>query len=378
MQALILNAMLGPRELHADNSIALGQSIFSLIASRTLPQQAVPSTALLLETFAYRYGDVQNDYLQVSCTRDYFYRPRICHEGWRNGIIKSMNSILGKHPLEDVIHIHGWIQTHYMLCGRLPTTFYYMPPNIVRGAELLPGRIYPVFDRKHQSGVFCVCPEGRAFALLKMQGSDFEVLPVNRWQMFLAEKEIQVAPLIYRKHAVMMNEDQDLGIFAQQSISLPANLLVEEEMNDLIHANICNFNYLNFDGEYKIYMDDQTEILVDWQTAHSMLLVLGTHIAVTTESIKRYMVKDKNTQGTEVPRAKIPNTTASHVVGYLRYPDECDHEYDSNIYVHVAFRIKTPINDFDDVCILPLPTVVCTLPQSLDRVQTIDFLIPNA
>jgi hypothetical protein len=370
--------MLGPRELHADNSIALGQSIFSLIAARTLPQQAVPSTVLLLETFAYRYGEVQNDYCDVSCSRDYFYRPRICHEGWRNGVIKSLNCVLGKHPLEDVIHMHGWIQTHYMLCGRLPSTFYYMPPNVVRGAELVPGRIYPVLDRKHNPGVFCVCPEGRAFCLLKMQGSEYEVFAVNRWQMFLAEKEIQVAPLVFRRHAVLVNDEQDMGVFAQQSVSLPANLLVEEDMNELIHTTVPHYNYLNFEGEYKIAMDDQTDVFVDWKAAHSMLLVLGTHIAVTTESVKRYMVKDTNALGTESPRAKLPSTTATHVLGYLRYPDECDHEYDSNIYVHVAFRIKTPINDFDDVCILPLPTVVCSLPRNLDRVQTIDYLIPCA
>ncbi len=377
-QVLILNAMLGSRELHSDNSIALGKSIFSLIARRTMPQQAIPSTALLLETFAYKFGEVQNDYELMHLSREYYYRPRICHDAWRLGLIKDLNCVIGNHPLEDVIHIHGWVHVHHMLCGKLPDSFYFIPATIMRNAELVPGRIYPVLQSEGNTGVICVCPEGKAFALLKMSGEEFEVIPLERWQSCLAERQIQVAPLIFRKHAVVMDADGTLGLVSEQAVSLPANLEIVEAMNVQVHQNVSKNNYLNFDGKYLVMYDEYSASITGWQTLHEKLLPLGTHLAISTVNINRCMVKEKLANGSEVNKAKVPNHTCTHVVGYLRYPDECDKEYDSNEFIFVAFRVKSYSNEFEEVCILPVPAHACELPHLLsDNAQSVDYLSPN-
>jgi hypothetical protein len=376
LQLLLLNAMIGPKELHADNSICLGRSIFSIIAEKTLPQQAIPSVALLLETFTYRYGEVQNDYEIFHCPRQYYNRPRVSHEAWRHGLIKEMNCIIGNHPIEDVLHISGWIQVHYMLCGKFPSEFYHISMGMARASELVPGRIYPLLDGDNEKGTICVCPEGKAFVVLKMEKCEYEVLPVDRWQSYLYERDIQVAPLIFRDNATIVGDDNSFAVVMAQHVSLPSDLSIDSSMNIKIHNYVPCQNYLNFDGNYMILHYDENFTYVNWKTVHSILLPLGHHIAISANNISNYMVTEKSSTGSEYKKAKVPNSTCTHVIGYLRYADECDNFQNMCNTVVVAFRIKSYSNEFEDVCILSVPLGSCEHPESLyAEAQTVDYLV---
>lgn len=378
-QVLLVTALLGPVELHADNSIALGKGLFNLIAKRVLPQHAIPSTALMCETFAYKYGDVCSDVVHVKCERDYFYRPRICYSAWRQGKLKDMNCVVGNHPLEDVIHIHAWVQLHYMHCGQLPSFFYFMPGMVARGAELVPGRIYPVMSESKDLGVICLCPEGQAFALLKMHGCAAEALRLEHWQLALHEKNLQVAPLICRRHAVIKLHDGMIGLIVEQSGSMPSEVLnLQPEFNVTIHPNLNTRNYLDFDCKYQILVGDEEYRRLTFPTVHKQLLALGTHIAVKKQIVGDNIPKERNASNVETRRAKLPAGDYAYVIGWLRYPDDCDNDYRTNTTFFIAFRMTTYANEFEDICVISLPVECCVLVNDEIKEESVDYLVSNA
>lgn len=363
VQALMVSALIGHVELHADNSVSMGKGIFQLISKRVSPQQAVPSLSLLTENFTYRFGEVEGDAVSIPCTRDYFFRPRACYSAWRNGKVKDLNCMVGPHPAEDVLHIHAWVQLHYMHIGKLPQSFYYMPGGVPRPAELVPGRVYPVVDADESCGVVCVCPLGKAFAILKMDGTRPKALPVAHWQHYLQENGIQIAPLVHRKHAVVHTKELGFGILIKQRLESPHCDDWSDEYDSAIHV-VPEYNYLNYGGNYSVNFSHELTTM-HWRDVHQALVPLGTHI----------VTRKANLEG--LVDARLPQGSYDYVKGWLRYPDECDKDYHANECVYVAFRVTSHPVECQDICVAPLPIDQCHLASDL-RVDSIDYLSPDA
>jgi hypothetical protein len=353
---LLLAALIGNTELHADNSIALGKGLYKLIARQTLPQQAVPSKSLLCETFCYSYGEVAGDAVRVECNKDYFFRPRICFSAWRHGKIKELNCLVGNHPLEDVIHIHAWVQLHYMHMGRLPSYFYFLPGMVPRSAELVPGCVYPVKRSDNLSGIVCVCPGGRTCAIIQMHGYLMEAMNLEKWQSTAVAMGIQVGPLISRKGGVIRMDDGTLEVLVpQMDVDIPDSINDwKPEFSQILHPENSKTNYLNYSGNYTLFDGQQ----IAWEEAHDKLVALGTHVLVAKENIER---------------VRVPRGDHTHVKGWLRYPDECDEQGDSKS-VFIAFRVASQHNEMEDVCVLPLSSELCSLAADMPDVTFVDYL----
>jgi len=320
----------------------------SLVARRCVPQQAIPSMGLVTENFTYKFGEVVNDSFRLHCSRDYFLRSRVCYGAWRSGLVKEMNCLLGAHPLEDVVHIHGWVQAHAMHCGGAAASFYYMPKGVPRPPELVPGRIYPLLSETGGNGTVCVCPEGKAFALIALDGEQPQAVAVDRWQLRLAELSLQVAPLVHRPHAVL-RVDGALGTLLAQSPSLPTELAGwEDHFDAVIHP--ASASYLDYDGSYRMCVED-TVSSVDWRRAHSMLVPLGAHVLVSKTALRDRLAG----------RATLRQGNYSHVRGWLRYPDECDDELSFEHCIFVAFRVSREEDNCDEACVLAVPQDACRL-----------------
>jgi len=366
VQHLFVSALLGNCDLHSNNPSEFAKNLFAFMVRWTVPRQAVPSCALMCETFQYRYGEVTEDLFPVLSDREYFVRKRKCCVAWRKGVLGQMANVLGAHPLEDVIHIHAWVQQHTMLCGSPPRHFYFMPSMVPRGAELVPGRIYPLLRGDNERGVICVCPEGLSFALVQMdEATTGSAVPLDRWQLHLQNHMLSVAPLIFRKHAVIQMEDKSLGVLQEQSELEQRCAELEgwkEEYNTAIHVTEKR-NFLNCEGKYYVLFDDGTKYM-EWEDVHKRLLPLGTHMVI----LKSHMPGSRS----------YPESTQNYVSGWLRYPDACDEGGDANDAIYVAFRVGERADDFKSLLVLPIPIEHCMTLQGsgVDADDISDYILP--
>ena len=368
VQHLIVSALIGDRDLHSDNAFELGKSLYSLMVRWTAPRQAVPSCALMCETFQYRYGEVTEDLFPVLSDREYFARKRKCCTAWRKGVLGEMANVIGAHPLEDVIHIHAWVQQHVTLCGDLPKKFYFMPSLVPRGAELVPGRIYPLLRGDEECGVVCVCPEGLSFALVQMDDGTGTAVPLDRWQQHLQNNLLAVAPLIYRKHAVIQLQES-LGLLMEQSELHGRCAELEgwkDEFNTPIHVTEKR-NFLNCKGEYHVLADGCSNMMA-WQDVHERLLPLGTHMVL----LKTHMPEAD-------PPHRFPAGNQQYVSGWLRYPDDCDEGSNAVGAVYVAFRVAEREQDFKSLVVLPIGIEHCRALKGSDvrADDVVDYLLPK-
>ena len=360
-QLLVVASLIGDVELHADNSIHMGRNIFKLIANKTIPQQAVPSMTIVMETFAYKQGDVIADHFYYKTKRQYFFRPQVCYKAWKSGEIQELNCIVGKLPLEDTIHIHAWVQVHTTLVRRPPVDFYYIPMKMHRPPELIPGRVYPLKGEGRASGVICLCPEGFDVAIIRV-GDVNEAVGLDMWPRRLNELGMQVGPLVYRWYAAV-KLDGKLGVLVKtKKVGLPAGLY---SAYDKIHRDITEDNFLRWDGKYSVYYFGATEFSpIKWETVHSNIVVLGHHIKVSKEDLASH-----------VERSKIQ---ADYVIGWLRYPDDCHDTKSKDFSVWVAFRVAHRDSlECGEVQIVGLPLNVCHLVEGPeDRAGAVDYILP--
>jgi hypothetical protein len=366
-QVLLLASLMGNVELHSDNSIALGKGIFKLVAAQTLPQQAVPTISMLCETFCYKYGEVTGDPIHVPCNKEYFFRPRVCFNAWRQGQIKELNCIVGNHPMEDIIHIHAWVQLHYMHMGKLPDHFYFMPGMIPRPAELVPGRIYPIINQNEYTGTICICPEGLNCAYVQMDSKRFqaEAFRLEGWQQWCDECKIQIAPLIFRRGATIRKDDGTLRVIVPQvtdklSTDIPS---WEESFEVVLNPYVPEQNYLKYNGHYSLADDED----MHWTEAHQLLVALGTHLVVKKEHVNSVLASEM--------QVKLPRGNYTHIKGWLRYPDSCDPMGEENS-IFIAFRVANRENEIDDVCVLPINQDLCALLLDVPDAVYVDFLQP--
>jgi hypothetical protein len=373
-QILLLASLLGNCELHSDNSIQLGKEIFKLMAKQYLPMQAVPSKAILCETFKTQYGEVVGDIFSVTCNRDYFFRHRLDFNAWKTGVSKDAK-IVANHPLEDVIHIHAWVQVHYMLVGVLPTKFYYIPLALQRPPELVPGRIYPLICEDMIEGTVRVAPNGKSHTHFRYNYDDKEkedkAISVDWMALYFSLTQVQIAPLIYRKHAVVVLPDKSFHILQPQQNDandyLPDSELCETGKHAFkMYPDIESENYLNVRGEYWLGGDT----FLHWKLAEEYLLPLGTHLAIYTIALWEFISANNL-------KYKLPPGDFNYAVGWLRYPDECDINYGDNNFVFIAIRVASFEQDFDDVLIVSIkPDDVFRKSDILPGNLCVDYLIP--
>jgi hypothetical protein len=308
------------------------------------PQQAIPTKALMCETFRFRFGDVTEDTVDVVSKRLYFRRPRKCYEAWRNGTLKHMGFTVGLHPMEDVMHIHSWVQVHILLAGKAPTEFYPLPRQVERPPEFVPGRIYPVYGPEigggRDMGVLCVCPNGLNCWALKMLGDDetmcFELTHLSH---VIYEFALTAAPLVFRPNAVLDCDDYGLGVIQDRAeVVIP---ITQKGLTQIMQVE--SRQYLGWDGKYHVHTLDSEDLRgMEFTSAHTRLLPLGTHMVVPLHKMP--------------PDTKIPSNF-THVKGWLRYADEYDEADPCKIYV--AFRVGKSENDMQDVDVIPFSPVSC-------------------
>jgi hypothetical protein len=263
--------------------------------------------------------------------------------------------VLGPHPLEDVMHMHSWFQTHLAHCGRPSDEFYVIPARLIRGAEVVPGRIYPVAGLAGETGTVWVCPGGYNFALLTVDGVEAAV-PMCNWQQELEIRDLNVAPLVFRKHAV---------VYMQGALFVLQERPADFDPDRFAHLpHFCRVrpdmprNFLTLQGEYLGLADDGGTVSIPWHLAHSRLLPLGAHIAVHKSSFDRSYAQ----------LHVATDTGADHVVGWLRYPDAG--EPDDPAHIFIAFRKiarnSTRRNEIEDVDVLGFPIACCALRIDVD------------
>ena len=368
-QALLLASLIGNVELHADNSIHVGKAIFNLIAKKTVPQQAVPSMSLVLETFTFKQGEVISDSVSFRTKRQYFFRPQICYKAWKSGEIQELNRVIGNLPLEDTVHIHAWVQVHTTLVRKPPQYFYYIPMRTYRPPELVPGRIYPLKGERGRDGVICLCPEGYDCAVIRIGQAEMEVIDLKMWTKRLNDLGMQVGPLVFRMHAAVEKGDS-IGVLVPTDPQIPMDEVRSQRKK--IHKGIEVANFLRWDGYYAVYFDDLGEDGkkdpekefhgMHWDETHKNVVVLGHHIRVS---------RDDLVEQTGITSNRIQ---ASYVVGWLRFPDDC-HQVLSDRSVWVAFRLASPANlECEDVVILELHPSLCKCVSNLDG--AVDYILP--
>jgi hypothetical protein len=355
-QLLVLTALIGNVELHADNSIHLAKNIMKLVLGKTTPQQAVPTISVIGESFSFRQGDVIFSGFQFSTERQYFFRPQICYGAWREGCLKELNKVVGNHPLEDVIHIHAWVQTHITLLGKPPTHFYYLPMNMYRAPELVAGRIYPLLGRtvvdgeaQDVDGAICICPDGAPHYKIRQMDQVITRNDVRDWHNTLEKAYLQAGPLIFREHAAI-EVDGKIGVIQMRYV--PG----------------FGENYLDWDGKYQVHFSDEEILPMHWRDAHAGLVQLGAFMSVKSKDVELLLDADKC--------AKIP-PNAITIVGWLRFPDDCHKAALQEPSVWVAFRVaKAGSEECDDVAIIEVPARCCTRVQSKDATGAVDYLLP--
>lgn len=322
------------------------------------------------ETFQFRNEEVSEDLLLVKCPRDHFLRGRKCVQSWRKGRMKELACVMGPHPMEDVLHMHAWLHVHIELCGKPPENFYMMPSRKMRPAELVPGRNYPVSSFGGEHGFVCVCPNGQAFAMLRYGNVEQAIAPHN-WQQELDNLDISVAPLIFRKYAVI-DMDGSLGLI--QELGDVFTQVIFERLSDWrpsfshIIRKVEKRNFLDTNGEYTVLKENGRTIRLSWQEVHTRLLPLGEHMVVEKSKFPPHLA----------PR--IPDGDATHLLGWLRYPDESDIGFGDLTLVFIAFRVVSRNshrrNDMEDVEVIGFKLDDCN--QYSDAVAApdacVDFL----
>ena len=167
IQHLLVTAIQGRSELHADNMFSFGANLTEFILSRCAPIQATPAQQMIYESFRHVNDDVLPLRTFVSAKRpEYFVRTINDHGALEYGLATELPAMLGAHPPEDVMHLGSWIQLFTILnVGAKPMQFECFPEYNGRPPELVCGRNYPLVGvDPDETGTLCLAPDGRAGA----------------------------------------------------------------------------------------------------------------------------------------------------------------------------------------------------------------------
>ena len=242
-----------------------------------------------------------------------------------------------------------------------------MPPNQIRPPELVPGRCYPVQARDDTKGIMCVSPKGKPVVIFNVGPTMKAVVP-NAWQMELENLGLSIAPLVFRKHAIVQYE-HELGVIQELG-----DVFHEFQFQRLInwHAGfehtvrpIRDRNFIDVDGTYDVLFGNGDTVKLPWWEVNKGLVPLGTHIIIEKSIFPIAF------------QTRVPPCRASHVLGWLRYPEEME----PNNLIYVAFRVieqrSQRRSDMEDVEIIGIPIehcIVFNIQDEIPRDACVDYI----
>jgi len=134
---------------------------------------------------------------------------------------------------------------------------------------------------------------------------------LSEWWNFLCGKQLLVAPLIHRNHAVFQPDDPDTAPWVSKRFDGDGQFLSET-------------------GDYQMARSDEEVATMDFLEAHSRLQPLGTHIIVRSRAVASYSLQ----------------CTDPWVLGCLRYPEMDVRAEDTEelLKVFVTIQLKETSN----------------------------------
>jgi hypothetical protein len=331
IQHLLVTSIQGTKDLHADNMFLFGANLTEFILSRCAPIQSIPAGVSVYESYIHAHEEVVPLHSSVGKRPEYFVRTINDHCAMVNGEASELPAVLGPHPPEDVMHLGSWIQLHTILHnGNKPSMFECLPDYNGRPPELVMCRRYPLLGA-NTLGTIILNSTGTAHVTISEDEENWENLPpvdVRGWWKFLCERQLMVAPLVFRHHAVFRPDSPD------------APPWVSMRFED-------SGQFLNHTGEYLLARSaDETEP-VSFLEAHSRLLPLGTHILIRREALHAYGM-----------------TCSAHwIIGCLRYPESDASETDSLHKVFVVIRLKESLVRDVHVAVVSANPIDCRVPS---------------
>jgi len=348
IQHLLVTAIQGRSELHADNMFSFGANLTEFILSRCAPVQSVPAQQLVYESYRHVNDDVLPLRTLVSAKRpEYFVRTINDHGALEYGLATELPAMLGPHPLEDVMHLGSWIQLYTILnAGAKPTRFECLPEYNGRPPELVCGRNYPLISENSGiTGTLCLGPEGRtgAFRMVisTLQPSSgawqHEIQPlmdIREWvRHVIVLGKFMVAPLVFRRHAVFRNYNDPAGI-PYVAVNFSTACIRDDNSYPQFprHENVGAIRqFLGYNGEYVLAQGRARHENIHFTDAHERLLPLGTFIILEKQAIYQFGI----------------SCSKAWLKGSLRYPEDAEPDEDSHQYhIYVAVRVKTRTGDF--------------------------------
>ena len=321
IQHLIITSIQGAQELHADNMFVFGANLTELILSRCAPVQSSPAGNLVFESFTHVNEEVIPLSMSINKRPEYFVRAVQDYNALEFGLSGELPAVLGAHPPEDVMHLGAWIQLYSILNnGALPSRFDPFPAYNGRAPELVLGRRYPLVGTDPDTnmyGTILLDPNGLAHITTSIDAGPWTMDPpvsLDSWWKTLQEKELMVAPLIFRRHAAFRAEGVDR--------SSPPWVA--------INHRIEGRQFLTRSGHYLLSRGETAETQeVPFIEAHERLLPIGTHILVEREAIHHFGLTG----------------TCGWVLGSLRYPDNATEQELSdanqhNIYLTIRMKVS--------------------------------------
>jgi hypothetical protein len=350
IQHLLVTSIQGRSELHADNMFTFGANLTEFILSRCAPLQSTPAQQMVYESFRHVDDDVLPLRTFVSSKRpEYFVRTINDHGALEYGVASELPSMLGAHPIEDVMHLGSWIQLHTILhAGAKPSHFERFPEYNGRPPEMVCGRTYPlVSDSPEVTGTLTLAPDNRfdAFRLVVVTMTANgqrscevrQLMDIKEWfKKVVVELRFMVAPLVFRRHALFRNNETMSGCpsVAINFATPPAPPLEGSSSASRFprHDAANNNNssgmrqFLSHSANYVLAEGRGRHAIVHFSEAHERLVPLGTFVLIFTPNIGHFGI----------------SCTKRWLRGSLRYPEDTVPDDDEHQYhVYVAVRVKT-------------------------------------
>ncbi len=279
------------------------------------------------------------------------------------GVASELPTILGAHPIEDVMHLGSWIQLYTILhSGAKPDAFQCFPTYNGRTPELVCGRTYPLLGADPNiHGTICLGPENRGDAVRIIYKPDpatntWNVVPlfdIQHWYETLSRMELMVAPLIFRRHAVFKDPSDSSAaplVAVNFNTVPPPPHDVSRYPVDLSNPTPTERQFLDPYGCYTLMKTLNSQLSLSFAEAHECLLPIGTFVLVETNSIQQFGL----------------GSIKPWIRGSLRYPDETLYEEDADadeaqLRVYVTIRIRTRPGDDEEVRVVYAPPSSCRI-----------------
>ena len=300
-QHLLITALQGSGELHADNIFNFGANLTELILSRCAPLQCTPAGVIVHETFHHVYEEVLPFHTMVGSRPEYFVRTINDYSAFDTGRTSELPAVLGPHPPEDVMHLGAWIQLYSILYnGAKPMDFQTFPLYNGRPPELVRGRKYPLLSLDQDpAGTITLQHQSATVTLPEDGWRPRAPVPIEKWWTFLCDRKLMVAPLVFRHYAAFRLLDGGICVAVQR-----------------------NGQFIDDQGKYHLGQSQDTLVATPFPEAHGRLLPLGTHILVRADAL----VPHGLTSATEWAR------------GCLRYPQLAGEEDPYRLYITMPVR----------------------------------------